>query len=334
MSDTVDGLLAKGQAALDHGDWSGARDAFRAVLDRADRADAQFGLAEAAWWLGDIDASIRSRERSFAAYRRQPEPKRAALAAILLCLDYRQQVGNPVAAAGWLARATRLIEEHAIDELRGWLLFATSFTSDDLESAERWAGEARELAHEAGDTDLELCALSEVGAVLVRQGRVAEGVRWLDEAMAGSLGGEGGHPGTVVFTSCMMITSCTDCAEFERAVHWVRETQRFAERYGCPFLYAECRIVLVELLGTGDWRQAEEEHARCSTWRRGRFRPCTVGPRPPWPSCGSPRAALPRPSGWWPISTTTRRRRPGWRSSTWSTAVRRPRSPSSSAGST
>ena len=261
MADDVEALLESGRAALDSGDWASARAAFLAVLERqGDVADAHFGLAEAEWWLGDIDASIRSRERSFAAYRRQPEPMRAALAAIVLCFDYRKQVGNPVAAAGWLARATRLIEEHDIRELRGWLLFTRSFASDDLEAAERWAGEARQVGHEMGDADLELCAIGQVGAVLVRQGRVAEGVRWLDEAMAGSLGGEGGSPGTVVFTSCMMITSCTDCAEFERAVHWVRETQRFTERYGCPFLYAECRIVFGEvLLATGDWVQAEAE---------------------------------------------------------------------------
>ena len=89
---------------------------------------------------------------------------------------------------------------------------------------------------------------------------MGDGVAYLDEAMAGSLGGEGRSPDTVVFTSCNTIISCTSCAEFERAVQWVRAADRFSERFGCPFLYAECRTLYGSVLvATGDWAQAEEE---------------------------------------------------------------------------
>ena len=58
----------------------------------------------------------------------------------------------------------------------------------------------------------------------------------------------------------MMMTSCAECAEFARVVHWVRATIVFTEQYGCPLLYAECRILYGGvLLATGEWRQAEEE---------------------------------------------------------------------------
>jgi DNA-binding CsgD family transcriptional regulator len=101
--------------------------------------------------------------------------------------------------------------------------------------------------------------LSQTGVALVAQGRVEEGVRCLDEAMAVSLG-TAGSPDTVVFTSCMVMTSCAECAEFAHAVHWVRATIAFTEQYGCPFLYAECRILYgAVLLATGEWRQAEDE---------------------------------------------------------------------------
>jgi DNA-binding CsgD family transcriptional regulator len=85
-------------------------------------------------------------------------------------------------------------------------------------------------------------------------------VACLDESMAGSLGGEGVNRGTVVMASCNMIISCSECAEFERAVQWVRAADRFTRRYGCPFLYVECRVFYGGVLvATGDWRQAEEE---------------------------------------------------------------------------
>ena len=56
----------------------------------------------------------------------------------------------------------------------------------------------------------------------------------LDEAMAGALAGEG-QLDTVVFISCQMIHSCQRCADFQRVVQWVRASDRFIERYGCPF---------------------------------------------------------------------------------------------------
>jgi DNA-binding NarL/FixJ family response regulator len=125
---------------------------------------------------------------------------------------------------------------------------------------ERLASEARELARGSGDLDLELCALAEVGAALVKQGKVGEGLDGLDEAMAGSLGGEGGSFDTVVYTSCNMISSCASCAEFERAVQWVRAADRFTEHYGCPFLYAYCRTLYGNVLvATGQWGLAEAE---------------------------------------------------------------------------
>lgn len=259
VSGELEALLAAGETALQAGDWPAARDAFEAALAVEEVPEALFGLGDALWWLGRLDACIEHRERAYATFRRRPDPAQAALSALLLSFDYRKQVGNHPAAAGWLNRATRLVDEHRIEELRGWVSFARAFHHEDPTAAEGWAREACATARGSDDRDLELCALSELGAALVRQGRVAEGVACLDEAMAASLGGEG-TPETAVVTSCNMMLSCTECAEFERAVQWVRASDRFTRRYGCPFLYAECRVVLgAVLVATGEWARAEEE---------------------------------------------------------------------------
>ena len=95
---------------------------------------------------------------------------------------------------------------------------------------------------------------------VVSQGREKEGFPLFNEAMAGSLGGEGGSFDTVVFTSCNMIGSCARSARFERAVEWIRSADRFTRRYGCPFLFLFCRTLYGEvLIASGDWVQAEEE---------------------------------------------------------------------------
>ncbi|HVL05918.1 MAG TPA: LuxR C-terminal-related transcriptional regulator [Acidimicrobiales bacterium] len=252
-------LLAVGAEALEEGRWADAQVAFAGALEVAETGDALLGLAEAKWWLGDLSASVVCRERAFRLFSDAGDAFQAAGAALALTGDYGKQYANPSAAAGWLAQATRLVEAHGLEPLRGWVVFGAAFNSGDPVEAEALAREAHELGRRGGDRDLELCALSLVGVSLVEQGRVAEGVRCLDESMAVALGAAG-RPDTVVFTSCMMMTSCTRCAEFARAVQWVRATSAFSEKYGCPFLYAECRILYGEvLLATGDWRQAEAE---------------------------------------------------------------------------
>jgi len=252
-------LLATATSALSEARWDEARAAFRAALDVEASGAATFGLSEALWWLGDLGESVALRERAFGQLRDEGDVVQAALAALYTSLDYRKQFGDAAAAGGWLAQATRLVDEHDLEALRGWLLFASSFNSDDAVVAEELARRAQQSASDAGDRDLELCALAQVGASLVAQGRVAEGVRCLDESMAVALALDG-TPDTVVFTSCMMMTSCANCAEFARVVQWVRRTIAFTERFGAPFLYAECRIHYGGVLAaTGDWPSAERE---------------------------------------------------------------------------
>src|ERR671914_433446 len=245
-----------------------------AALHERETAEALLGLAEALWWLGEIHESAAYRERAYAGFRRRPDQARAAECALVLCIHHRANLGNAAASAGWLARATRLVEEAGLDELRGWLLLLRAADAADPTEGESLALRARELAGESGDLDLELCALAEIGVALVKQGRVKEGLVSLDEAMAGSLGGEGGSFDTVVYTSCNMISACASCAEFERAVQWVHAADRFTERYGCPFLYAYCRALYGSVLvATGEWDRAESELKRALQMSRDSLRP-------------------------------------------------------------
>lgn len=259
MASPAESLLGTARSALSDARWDDARAAFAGALEVEVSGAAMFGLSEALWWLGELDESVAWRERAFGQLRDEGDVMQAALAALYTSLDYRKQYGDAAAAGGWLARSTRLVDEHELEPLRGWLLFATSFNADDPIVAETLARDAQRSASAAGDRDLELCALAQIGASLVAQGRVAEGVRCLDESMAVALALDGA-PDTVVFTSCMMMTSCANCAEFARVVQWVRRTIAFTERFGCPFLFAECRIHYGGVLAaTGDWPNAERE---------------------------------------------------------------------------
>lgn len=48
------GAVGAGYAALDRGDWTGAAEAFAAVLADEQSADALDGLGQALWWASDV----------------------------------------------------------------------------------------------------------------------------------------------------------------------------------------------------------------------------------------------------------------------------------------
>lgn len=260
MTSRAESLLTIAQSAFADARWGEARAAFGESLQAEVSGAAMFGLAESLWWLGEVSDAVSWRARAVGQLRDEGDVAQAAMAALFTSLDYLKQYGDSVAANGWLAQAARLVDEHDLDPLRGWLLLVTSANSDDdRATAERLARDARQRAIADGDRDLELCAVAQIGASLVAQGHLDEGLRCLDESMAVALSLDGA-PDTVVFTSCAMMTSCVSCAEFGRVVQWVRRTIEFTERFGCPFLYAECRIHYGGVLSaTGDFSAAERE---------------------------------------------------------------------------
>lgn len=260
MADDVEALVARGREALGQADWEAARAAFSAALDNGADVSARLGLADAMWWLGDAPGIIEQFEVAYGEARASGQAANAAWAALHLALCQDSLFGNQPATAGWCARAQRLIEEHDLEALRGLGSLVESLAREDMAEAEHYAREAVERGRRTGDTDLELCALAQLGEIRIRQGRVRDGMALLDEAMAGATGGESAGLTTVMYACCCMIRACRDCAEFDRAGQWLRSSDRFCQRYGCAFLYVGCRTTYGALLFfTGDWEGAERE---------------------------------------------------------------------------
>ena len=264
MPGNVESALEHAQTASREGRWEEAREGYSSVLDQAG-APAELGLAEALMWLGDTDGSVRHCQRAYAGFRRASEHMAAGDATILLYFLHRISLGNVAAARGSMARLERLVEEHDLVPLRGWALLLRAHDrgeSGDAAGGVALLAGALTSAREGGDLDLELCALSGKGALLVETGRLREGLDLLDEAMAGSIGGEGVRLDTVVFTSCCMITACSRAAQYARAAQWIRASEAFAERTDSFHVHTVCRLHYGSvLLGTGRWDEAEAELA-------------------------------------------------------------------------
>jgi DNA-binding CsgD family transcriptional regulator len=266
----IESQVGAGFRAMATGEWRGARDAFSAVLEVAEVPEALFGLASALFWLGDIAGTIAYCEKAYAGFRRRGDLMFAAGAALSLVGYNKGYLGNTAAARGWLSRAARIIENE-VPELRGELLGASAYVTDDPVGSEALARQAVEIGRANGNSGLELMAMHVVGQALVQQGRTEEGMSLLDEAMAGVIGGEG-DPMTVAQMSCMTMVVCGSCFDLERATQWVQSLQGFIDRYGCPFLYAECRTYYGRVLfENGDWSAAEAFLTDAIAMSRGVF---------------------------------------------------------------
>src|SRR5690349_14565840 len=251
----ADALIATGREALDRGDWAAARDVFAAAVAADETPEALLGLADALWWLEDVEASQRRRERAYAALRRAGAWPEAAGVAMTLCINEGRSLG----------RHARLVAEHGQVPTEGWVLLgraALAKEGGDVAGANDLARAAAEAARTSGDADLELCAISLVGATLVKLGRVEDGAALLDEAMAGALAGEG-SPDTAVYASCVTVAACSLAAELGRALRWIRAAEEFNRRYGSVHLYAVCRAHRGGVLfAAGRWEEAEAELER------------------------------------------------------------------------
>jgi DNA-binding NarL/FixJ family response regulator len=252
--------LATGAAALEAGQWDEARAAFAAALATEETPQALDGMGVALWWLGETRASVAHTERAYAEFRRAGDAVAAGVAAMSLCVTWTANFDNHAAAGGWLARAERVLADVDPNPLQGWLWLLRGYLEPDAGRARELQQRVLELAREKGDPDLELCALGDLGLTLVTQGRTAEGLVLIDEAMAGTLGGEHRRLDTVVIACCDMLVACDLAGDQRRAAQWCQVADRFIDRYGCPFLYSRCRTLYGGILvAKGRWAEAEVE---------------------------------------------------------------------------
>ena len=251
---------ADGSGALAEGRWEDARAEFEAALAGGETAEACFGLAMALWWLGENHACVERCSRAYVLFRESGDVPSSARCAVWLAITYKANFANFSAANGWLGRAERLLERFAAGPLHGWVWVARGYRMTDLDAAAGFTERAVEVARASGDVDLELVALSQLGLVQVGKGEIAAGFALIDEAMAAALAGEGSTLDTVVYACCDMLNACELASDIERAAQWCQIADDFVVKYGCPFLYAECRIYYGSVLtAKGRWSDAEQE---------------------------------------------------------------------------
>ena len=254
-------------------EWAAARDAFATALsiDPGD-PEALDGLGRALWWLGEREAGIERRREAFAAYRRRGDDRAAGGIAVYLAAEQRID-GQDATAAGWLARARRLLDGAPSGSEHGWLAVEEAKRADDPARAEEHARDALAIAHELGDADIECMALAQLGHATVRQGRIEEGVGLLDEAMTVALGGESSDPLACGDACCTTLVVCDGLADLARAAQWCEQVVAFTERRRFTPVQSWCRGIFGRVLvRAGEWERAERVLAEALARRQQRWK--------------------------------------------------------------
>jgi DNA-binding CsgD family transcriptional regulator len=254
--------------ALARGDWSAARRLFEESLAAGETPEALEGLGTAAFFAGDGELAIATRERAYAMYREAGRPVDAARVAIGVAWDQRTVRGEPAVAAGWLARARRLLEDCGPTPERGWLaLREASFAlPGDVALARARCAEAQALGRELGDIDLEMTAVALDGLARVGQGEIAAGMAQLDEATAAATAGDMRDPMAIGFSCCYLIFACERVRDFDRAGQWCERVAEMAGGWNIRSLQSVCRAHYGSVLMLrGDWSGAQTELTEAAT---------------------------------------------------------------------
>ena len=262
-------FLLAGREALAAADWARARSCFEQARDLGETAEVLDGLSQAVHFQGEYDRAIELKERAFALYRRRDSRVEAAEQARWLAFLHGAVHGNMAAANGWMARAESLLEEVEECAAHGWLTLDRAPWSRDALERERLARAALAIARRFGDTDLEFGALALLGDAYVHSGRVAEGMTFLDEAMAAVTGGEVVGIATVGEIYCRLLSACERASDVRRAGEWLAVAADYVA-WGA-FVPPTCRLHYGGILiATGRWAEAEDElHAAIRTFDAG-----------------------------------------------------------------
>jgi DNA-binding CsgD family transcriptional regulator len=266
--------VAVAASALECGRQAYARRAWKdsyALLLRADdAAPLETGdlalLATSAFLLGRDDEYLGLLEREHHAHLDAGEVLPAVRNAVWmgLILFTRGEMGP---GGGWIGRAQRLIESEPGDSIeRGYLLMPLAFqheASGDFMSAAAVAAEAASIAARFDHPDGFALATHVQGAMLIKAGRVREGLALLDEAMVAVTAREL-SPIVAGIVYCGVILACQDVYEVRRAREWTAALTRWCQ--GQPDVLAftgRCLVHRAEIMQlNGDWPDALAEAQR------------------------------------------------------------------------
>ncbi len=244
-------------------------------------------LARAAYMLGRDDDYVGGLQRAHRAHLDSGDAARAVRCAFWIGHNLLFR-GETARARGWFARGQRLLESAERDCVeRGYLLIPAwleQMGKGDYKIAHATAAKAAEIGERFGDQDLVWLARDDQACALLKQGRIDDGLRLVDEVMVAATAGEL-SPIVTGIVYCNTIAFCQSVFQLRRAWEWTEALTQWCERQ--PEMVAHnglCLVHRAELMQLGGaWGDALEEARRAAErFTRGSLEPARLrqGPLP------------------------------------------------------
>jgi DNA-binding NarL/FixJ family response regulator len=272
-TDHLNEALQSSRGAFERRHWAQAYEGFSAARDHSELSvEDLFALGNAAWWLGYVDESLSINEELYRRYLNGDRPREAAMAAMEVAVNLFLR-GDLTIASGWISRTRRLLQdqpegvEHAyvlyLTEVEGPLGGISAMEEADFQTMVSSARAVQEAGRRHNDPNLVTAGVLGEGRALVKKGRVAEGMRLLDEVMV-SLLTDDLLPEWAGNFYCHLMAAAQEVADLRRAVDWMEATTKWLESLPPAVLFTGiCRIHRSQVLQLkGAWQQAEMEAVR------------------------------------------------------------------------
>ena len=251
--------VAQGREALRAGDAVGARSAFEEAVTTGASGAALEGMSAASYVLMEFPRGIDEMERAHAAFRAEGDGPGAVRSARTLGYLHGSTTGDWAIASGWIARAKTLLVDQPDSTERGWVALTEGMFEGNRVIKEQHYARALHVGRTGSDPELVFATLAYLGASLVHDDRVEEGMLLLDEALAGVAGGEVEDFIVVEEIFCQLFSACERAQDVQRAEQWIRVGEAIAERRRLPAVSAYCRTHYGGILtAAGRWPEADE----------------------------------------------------------------------------
>lgn len=258
MSPSEQSLIDQGYAALRVGDSSTARRVFESASVNGERGATLEGFARAGYLDHEYLPAIELWGSAYEAYRREADGVGAIRVARTLAYMHLSIVGDRAVMQGWFARAVSLLADEGPCPETGWVSLNKGMFQSDQVVKEQHYRDALAHARDSGDSSLEFATLAYLGASLVHNDRVDEGMLLLDEALAAVAGRDVDDFTVVQEIFCQLFAACEYAHDVDRADQWIRVGEDIATRRKLPAVAAFCRTHYGGLLtAAGRWSEAD-----------------------------------------------------------------------------
>ncbi|MCF6506323.1 hypothetical protein E9549_02710 [Blastococcus sp. MG754426] len=260
---TAGPALDAARAASRGGDWPAAREAFARAAEqgRLSSPDDLVAAAQASWWCGLAQESVRLVARAHRQLMDAGRIEAAALAALDVAMHHLL-LGQLPLGSGWMNRAGRLLRDVPESPAHGYVAFYRDVEYNlPQASPEGVLVAARDivaLSHRHPDRTLALAALVAEGYALVGTGRVRQGMTLLDEAMVG-LDAEALSPEWLGNAFCMAMEVAERVGDVARMRLWLEGAEQWLDSLPAAVLFTgACRVYRARLWQlSGEWERVE-----------------------------------------------------------------------------